>query len=432
MICTVLIFILLFSIVAGSNGIVSKAESTRAKTTANKAFPQHSAYTKGTIKPNHISQAKMDKQVIRLYEEWKNKYVKQNPYNKSQYYVWYSDGDWFKDGDNDDKIAITVSEAHGYGMLIMAIMAGADKEAKTYFDGMYRYFRAHPSSINKDLMAWRQGVKEGKVVDISGVDSATDGDMDIAYALLLAHKQWGSKGKINYLLEGKKIINAIMKEEVNQTNWNLKVGDWASSGAYTTLTRTSDYMMQHLKAFKKASKDNRWDKVINKTYQIINYTFKKYSANTGLLPDFLVMEQGNFIPPKGTVLESDADGYMGYNGCRTSWRIATDYIMTGDNRAKSQLDKLNVWIRQKTNNQPENIRAGYKLDGTLMDGRDYEDMSFSAPFMVSAMVKQTNQKWLNDLWDYNVAFHTEDNYYFGNTIRVLNAIVVSGNWWSPN
>lgn len=69
---------------------------------------------------------------------------------------------------------------------------------------MYRYFRAHPSEINPDLMAWQQADTGTEIIDINGVDSATDGDMDIAYALLLADSQWGSSGEINYLSQAKR------------------------------------------------------------------------------------------------------------------------------------------------------------------------------------------------------------------------------------
>jgi len=420
---------MLLSSFSGKYELIAKADGVD-NNVLGKGFPQHTTYTEGIIKPNHLSQAKMDKEVGRLYKEWKAKYLKNNPYNANQYYVWYSDGDWFIEGDADDKIAITVSEAHGYGMLITALMAGYDKDAKTCFDGLYRYFRAHPSSINKDLMAWRQGIKDGKIIDISGVDSATDGDMDIAYALLLADKQWGSDGRIDYLAEANKVIDAIMEDEVNHTYWNLKVGDWAT-GEDAKLTRTSDYMLQHLKAFKDASGDSRWDKVIDKSYKIIDYAYKNFSLITGIFPDFLVLVKGKFTPPAGEVLESEYDGAMGYNACRTSWRVATDYIMTGDNRAIAQLNKLNKWVRSNTKNKPEKIFAGYKLDGTVISGCDYEDISFSSPFMVSAMVKSSNQKWLNDLWDYNLKVKTADDFYFGNSIRLLNTIIVSGNWWSP-
>ncbi len=59
-----------------------------------------------------------------------------------------------------------------------------------------------------------------------------------------------------------------MKDDVNQTDWYLTVGDWVT-GDYAKLTRTSDFMMSHLKAFRKVSGDSRWDKVIDNTYHII-------------------------------------------------------------------------------------------------------------------------------------------------------------------
>ena len=54
-------------------------------------------------------------------------------------------------------------------------------------------------------MAWAQ---TKNFTDIDGT-SATDGDMDIAYSLLLANEQWGSNGKINYLKEAQLMIAAI-------------------------------------------------------------------------------------------------------------------------------------------------------------------------------------------------------------------------------
>jgi len=386
-----------------------------------KAFPQHTTYTSGTIKPNHVSQKQMDATVAKLYDEWKAKYLKLNPYNSDQYYVWYSDGDWFEENE------ITVSEAHGYGMMLLALMAGHDPEAKVCFDGMYRYFRAHPSEKNEDLMAWQQADQNGKIIDINGADSATDGDMDIAYALLLADTQWGSNGDIKYLAEAKKVIDAIMESDVNKNEWILKLGDWSSDS--DPATRPSDFMLQHLKSFAKASGDNRWNNVIDKTYGIIGGIFSANSPNTGLLPDFVVKKDGKYIPAPPKFLESDTDGDYSYNSCRTPWRIATDYLVTGDTKAEEPLNKLNGWFRTKTDNKPENIKAGYKLDGTEI--ADYEDIAFSSPLMVSAMINPDNQQWLNDLWDYNMDVSTEDDLYFGNCIRLLSSIIVSGNWWTP-
>src|SRR5262245_61265494 len=103
---------------------------------------------------------------------------------------------------------ITTSEAHGYGMILFALMAGYDADAKKYFDGMFNMYDKHRSTGNSNLMSWIIDQSESTSADS---DSATDGDMDIAYALLLAHYQWGSSGAINYIDHAKRIINLGLK-----------------------------------------------------------------------------------------------------------------------------------------------------------------------------------------------------------------------------
>lgn len=72
-------------------------------------------------------------------------------------------------------------------MLFTVLMAGYDANAQNYYNGLYNYYTAHPSSINPYLMSWKQN---SSFQNVEGQNSATDGDMDIAYSLLLAHKQW--------------------------------------------------------------------------------------------------------------------------------------------------------------------------------------------------------------------------------------------------
>lgn len=47
----------------------------------------------------------------------------------------------------------------------------------------------------------------------------------IAYALLLAHDQWGSDGEINYLIEANRIIINGLKTS-NTKNYRMMLGDW--------------------------------------------------------------------------------------------------------------------------------------------------------------------------------------------------------------
>ena len=113
-----------------------------------------------------------------------------------------------------------------------------------------------------------------------------------------------------------------------------------------------------------------------------------------------------------------------YNSSRTPWRIAPDYILTGDSRAKAPITKLNSWIKSSTGSNPANIRAGDKLNGSPLVS--YYDLPFSTPFAVSAMIDSSNQAWPNSLWSNTSSKSTNGDTYFGNSIRLLSLIVVSG------
>lgn len=182
-------------------------------------------------------------ETVEFYNYWKEKYIVNNKYTDSnQYYVWYSDTPY---SDNTTAVEVTVSEAHGYGMLITAAMAEYDDNAKEIFDGMYLYYKAHPSEIGSNLMAWQQQDDGTQLIDSNGANSATDGDLDIAYALLMADSVWGSDGNINYKQSAIDVINDIMEYEVNKKDWILQLGDWAywskEGETYYTATRTSDF-----------------------------------------------------------------------------------------------------------------------------------------------------------------------------------------------
>ena len=112
--------------------------------------------------------------------------------------------------------------------------------------------------------------------------------------------------------------------------------------------------------------------------------------------------------------------------CRFPWRITVDYLMTGDNRALPQLKKFNAWVKAKTNADPSNYNTGYTLEGTCVE--EDTDLSFTAPLMVCAMIGAENQEWLNELWSYNTGLQTSEQYYYGNTLRLLCVMTVTGNW----
>jgi len=383
----------------------------------SKPFPQHTPYFKGTIKPNHITQSQLDDAVKTFYTQWKVRYIKNVP-DKPESYIWFD-----KDGKQ------CVSEGQGYGMTIIVLMAGFDPSAKDIFDKLYRYYKAYPSDRGSRLMAWAQYIN-GKDVDKT---SATDGDMDIAYSLLLADKQWGSNGDINYLAEAKLMIADIMRYEINPKTGSviLSNGIEKESRDYFDM-RSSDFLPVNFKAFRQATGDERWDKVINNNYKLFLHMQDAYSPDAGLVPDFIVHINKIPKPAPPHYLESRYDGEYNYNACRVPWRIGLDNVITGDRRSKAFVQKINKWIRATTNNDTYNLSAGYTLAGNDINHRYFEALSFITPFAVSAMTDSKNQQWLNKLWDYTVGFKLKDFDYYDNTIKLLNMIVVSGNYWTLN
>ncbi|MFJ6409567.1 glycosyl hydrolase family 8 [Streptomyces hydrogenans] len=371
-------------------------------------------YAAGTLKPSG-AQSGIDQKVVDYYNRWKAAFVRQNCGNG-----WYQ----VISPDADHPY---VAEAQGYGMVIAATMAGADPDAKKIFDGLVKWKIDHPSSINPDLLAAEQDVN---CRSVNGGDGATDGDMDVAYGLLLADKQWGSTGTYDYKALALKHIAAIKKDELNATTKLLKLGDWSSSGdQYYYISRTSDWMVDHFRAFRAASGDTTWDAVRTAHQTQIANLQSGYAPSTGLLPDFVVDTNTSPKPAPGQVLEDPNDGQYWWNACRTPWRIADDAVTSGDAKSLAAARKLNGWIKTKTGGDPNKIAMGYKLNGTQISAGS--EAAFFAPFAVAAMTDSGSQAWLDALWNKMVATPIGTDSYFSASIQLQVMITVSGNHWVP-
>ncbi len=381
----------------------------------NYPFPQNQKL-EGVIYPSNTTFEEINQIIKTYYDAWKSKFIKTTTTIDGGYYVEY------KGYADYEKVNFkTVSEAHGYGMIIMALMAGYDPEAKTIFDGMLKVYQSFPSIISGYLMSWILPEDEdyGK-----RSDCATDGDMDVAYALILAYLQWGDE---NYLSKAKTIIENGIKMYLVDDLKRLRLGDWATDGEYLYSTRSSDWMPEHLKLYKVYTNDNLWTEVVDTIYSLINQIQTAYSPNTGLLPDFIVGEVAR--PADPNFLESDYDGHYYWNACRDPWRLSMDYIHTQDERAKVAVSKMLDWVIERTGGDPSQILAGYKLDGTAIPGSYSGDPAFVAPFVTAGMIDSKYQDWLNAGWNY-LKDQTPDEYYQA-TLTLLNMLVISGNWWNP-
>ncbi|KMQ52964.1 chitosanase/beta-glucanase [Chitinispirillum alkaliphilum] len=396
----------------------------------NMPFPQAKTYP-GTIKPA-IDQHTLNAQTAAAYEEYKSRFLQKAKSTPGGYYIRSSNtaGSWD---------IVTVSEAHGWGMVIMTKMAGHDPEAKKIFDGMLALYDNHRNSLmGQNLMGWQVygqvGSHETHTSQLNYQQrqqnsNAADGDLDIAYALLLAYKQWGD---ISYRTRAIAMLQDIRAYNIHPTTKHVLLGNWASySGSEAHwYTRPSDWMGGHFRTFAEATGDSYWTDVANTIYDIYTKFQENDYVNYGLVSDFIRYDgtsahsaPSDFLSER---MERHPDKYF-TNSVRVPWRVMADYALSGNQGAKSMLDNLNGFINSKIPTW-SSVYEGYYLSGDPISTRA-GGAAYLGPF-VTATMAGTNQTRLTQGWNTLVATPTNDAYQAAIKLQCL--LLMSGNWWHYN
>ncbi|RYF36961.1 MAG: hypothetical protein EOO21_00645 [Comamonadaceae bacterium] len=401
----------------GGSGAIASS-TTRNAVAGPNSYPfgaRLDAYVAGTL-PTNASNASMDDVIRRCYDAWKGNIVDVPS---------VAGGKALKFSDR----YITVSEAAGYAMLIVVLMAGHDPSARDTFDALLKTVRARPAysipGVGQWLMDWRLEADGSSSDPAGGGWNAMDGDLDIAMALLMADRQWGSTGTWNYKQEGINTINAMKA-------FNMKPDGTTKGLPGVDTSRTSDYMISHFRAFAKATGDTWWSTtVIDRCYALVDRMQTVFSPVAGLTPDFIVQTGSNPVPSPGGMGDG-TNTEMDYfaNAQRNPWRWGTDYVTSGDARWKAVCDKLMNFFKADTGGDPSRTAIGYHLDGGAMDRPSgWSPKGMIGPQLCGAMVSGAHQDYLNALWTYNA-----DNFsttYFDAELQLLPMLVASGNWWQP-
>ncbi|MDB5875185.1 MAG: hypothetical protein JWQ07_4627 [Ramlibacter sp.] len=388
-----------------------------ATPTAAIAYPFGARLTKyaAGIRPSQTNAA-MDAVLTAQYTAWKAaRVVSANSIVAGGYAVKFADATY-----------MTVSEGMGYGMLLAVLFAGHDPQARTLFDGLLAVVRARPAYAvtaydpnGKYLMDWRINANGSSAGDGW---NAMDGDLDIALALQMADKQWGSAGAWNYLQEAKNTIGALK-------SWNMRA-DGATKGLPSANNnRTSDYMIGHFRAFKAATGDALWSTAVDRAFGLIDRMQTVYSPGVGLMPDFVInTNTATPSPSTGYIGDgNDKEGYFWWNACRNPWRYSSDYLMSGDARFALVTGRMIDFFKNKSGGDPYKIGTGYALDGTQLTGGN--SAAYHGPICAGACVDARFQGFLDTMWTWN-ATHLTTGYYDGE-IQLLSMVVASGNWWTP-
>lgn len=420
-----------------------------------------------------------DSDILDYYNNWKNLYMKS--WGSDNYYVdqsyeilqgWIIAGD--SDSDSDAQKAenkkiresyVSTSEAMGYGLIINAMMApyADNAQCKKYFDGLYKLTQKLPSTVGgSPLMSWlvpKDTFKNNLVPLLH--DTATDGDIDIAYALLIAHKTWGSDGAIDYIAECEKHIKAIAKWDLDTTYNFTRLGDWQANAGDTSrfkyASRPCDWMGGKLGDLLNFFNGKGIDIGYDKNFMVgLEGHIDAATSDLGLAADFVwidylngsttmepVPTDGKTFPGKYKAdsaadpyfLESEHDTSHYWNSCRFPLRMANWRHYFGGVRTNApDINKGNLldWLLPTINYEPDNIVSGYTLSGTpiKMDNGQYEKGS---PSFASAMLATAFDSWrsVEDLpraqeaaWDYwKNPTPGLDLLYFDHSITLLSMFV---------
>ncbi|MES1188984.1 MAG: glycosyl hydrolase family 8 [Myxococcales bacterium] len=343
----------------GGSGNVATGGTAPEQPGARRPFPQH-AYGKFCSYPL----AADDAAVQVAYKAWKDTTVT-------------ADGAGgflrVRKPDSGAIVGSTASEGIGYGM-ILAVYFGD----QPLFDGLWRYEQLHLD--DNGLMNWDVG-PDG-VVSSAGMGGATDGDVDMAWALVMADKQWGGQGTLAkpYLDIAKDLIGRIWSFEVDHKRGEmLMAGDkWGD----VDVTNPSYFAPAYFRVFGQVTnKADDWNKVIDANYAILAKSLNATNGNAtnGLAPAW--------CNSSGQPVEAFAGAptYFQNDATRVPFRVGQDYCYFGEPRAKQYLGQISSFYNGVG---VANIVDGYNLDGSPHPDRavgGLQAASFVGPAGVAAM-----------------------------------------------
>ncbi|HTB59789.1 MAG TPA: glycosyl hydrolase family 8 [Polyangia bacterium] len=276
------------------------------------------------------------------------------------------------------------SEGIGYGMLL-AVYANDQNT----FDNLWKYEQLFLD--NHGLMNWYISSDGNTVL---GTGAATDGDEDMAFALLMADKRWGGQGSLSttYLAAAKTQIGLLWQYEVDPNHAYVLTSGDQSDGSVINI---SYFAPAYYREFGQAtSAVANWKKVIDECYTVISATLNAQNGNqsNGLVPAWSTPAGVPMTPP-GTSMPL----YHQLDSCRTPFRLGEDYCWNAEPRALTYLQKITGFY---SGVGVANMVDGYDLNGTphpqFVTTGGPRAASFVGPAGVGAMATGTTYVKLRD------------------------------------
>jgi endo-1,4-beta-D-glucanase Y len=305
---------------------------------------------------------------------------------------------------------------------------------QTLFDGLWKY-EQQQLDVN-GLMNWSVG-PDG-TMNTNGAGGATDADEDMAFALVMADKQWGGQGSLSqtYATYALKQIQAVWANEI----WNYKVvipGDqWGASSDPSSFANinVSYFAPAYYRIFAvldplagSPGMDN-WAAAIDSSYSILSLALNATNGNrtNGLVPAWCSSAGGPPGPGQPTNYQ--------YDSCRTPFRIGLDWCWNAEPRAQQYVALTSAFFNGIG---AANITDGYQTNGSADPGYTAMAGELSAAFigpagvgaMGGAMSSSTYQPFVNGAYNEVATLQLlAAGTYYEDSWTVMSLLMMSANF----
>ncbi len=294
--------------------------------------------------------------------------------------------------------SVSKVEAQGFAMIAVAYMA--DKET---FDGLYAFYNSKLQSSSCGLSAWQSSC--GGVQDAG---AATDGDIDVASALIVAHWQWPEDG---YDEQAITIIDRLRDVLVECGNLTALYPGCSAGRPWGGCDETdiSYYSPGFFRYFARLTGDDIWEKLADDTSIIRDNAAHE---TTGLVPDWQSVG--------GRAGAGSRVGHYGFDAVRAPFKQALDFIWHGNEPTRAWCEKITTWANS--------VGAARLVDGYQLDGNAVGRTHNMAVVGALAVCASANTQPIVDALVAESG-RLRDDFWYSGYLGNLYLLAMTGNMW---
>lgn len=241
---------------------------------------------------------------------------------------------------------LVTSEAQSYALL-QALWLG-DREV---FDRVLAWTRVQ---LRRDdgLHSWLWNPRTGRIDD---ANTATDADVDIAFALALASVTFGDA---SYAAEARGIARAIRRHATLDVGdgWVVSAGNWAGAERVTNLSYFAPYAYEY---FDRLDPDAGWPGAVITGYDLLERALAR--PRVRLPEDFIRVTAAGDIEPLPA--SSTLGRLFSFDAIRILWRVELDCRLTRRRRACTASTRM-VEVLAPLAKRDRGFYAAYDAEGT--------------------------------------------------------------------